>query len=266
MKNTIPYISSIGTLINNSIKNDTLKLKTNKFLIMFLVLLWISILSITPLQNTSAAPSTPTPTYHSGLFWSNDLSHSNEFHNGNIPFAIDKERLSNHLELSPNTTIENIYGKIEGSISLIDDTTNANLERYDTSTQDYDNVITSQSLPLGTHAVTKTWYHWNWNFLQSGFDNHFLKAKIILDDDSRHGTWDHEGYNRLAKERNTGNVVLHELGHTIGLCDTYNSGNQNIGDCTGVIDSTSIMSNNGVYMADRNFLTSTDIIEINGHY
>ncbi len=225
----------------------------------------VTIISIVSLILITPVSVDAVTTYHKGKVWSSDSSHTNEFHNGNIPFAIDTVRLSNNLELASGTTINDIYTEIESAMSLWNDSTDASLERYDVATGHYDNKITSDFLDTHEYAISGTWDHWVWNWLDSGYDNHIIRAKIILNDDGNNVIWDHDGYNEAKNEVNTKNILTHELGHTLELCDTYNSGDQNDDECTGVIDTVSVMSNSGIFSADKP-LSATDISTINGKY
>ena len=216
----------------------------------------VSLIMITP-GNAEAV------SYHSGKIWTSDSSHSGELHNNKIPFAFDTSRLSANIELTSGTTIDDFYSAIEGAIDLWNDNTDVSMERYDTIKDDYDNKITSNSLTLGTHARTANIHHWVWSNL--AHDTHIIKSTVYLNDHSNHGTWGHDDFDRQDKKRNTQNVLAHELGHSIGLCDTYQSSKYTSYACTGVKSHTSIMSNQVTHVDNRS-LTSTDISTVNGAY
>ena len=213
------------------------------------VLLAVTVLAV------FTVPTAFATDYHSGNIWSN-VAHTQELHNGKAPLAFTTSELSSNLVLETGTTIAQIYSVMGDAISDID-ATDAYLERYDTTTGNYDNNIGTADLADGTLATTYSTTHWFF-----GSDGHLTQADVDFNHDDYE--WDHNGDDSATDTIRMYNVALHEFGHVIGLCDTYTGGNTSWDDCHGVTTSASMMY--AYTYGNVETITTSDNTEIDREY
>jgi len=113
----------------------------------------------------------------------------------------------------------------------------------------------SASVPIveGTRPPTAHWWF--------GSDGHLTRTLVDFNHDDYE--WDHNGDDSGTDTVYMYNVALHEFGHTVGLCDTYSSGNTSWDDCHGYTTLSMMYS----YTYDvTETLTSKDSTELNREY
>ncbi|HEX7031554.1 MAG TPA: hypothetical protein VF172_01000 [Nitrososphaera sp.] len=168
--------------------------------------------------------------YWSGWYWDED-NHSEEFDNGEVPFAFDTFDLGFNLPRASGTSITDIYTCMNNAIDEWDAETDAAAKRKDNTSFFHDNVIGTADLADGQIAVTNLFTH--------GSDDHLIRAPIDFNSDDY--IWDCGDDDAGSQTVDTYAVLLHELGHAlVGLCDTYPD-HEEFGDCTDFTTTGSIM-------------------------
>ncbi len=192
--------------------------------------------------------------YHKGWIW-DSTNHSAEFDNGKVPIAFDTSELSSNLVLESGTTINQIYTDMENAVDEWDTQTDFPTKRKDTTTFYHDNVVGTADLAAGTLGSAATSKH----FL--GFDDHITRVTIDFNHDDFE--WDHNGDDSGTSTARIYNVMLHEMGHVNGLCDTYVPAGT-LGDCHGHVVSTTVMDSYQYGVVET--ITTGDQTEVNGQY
>lgn len=202
--------------------------------------------------------------YHKGQIWDNS-THSNEFYNDKIPIAFDTSDLSSDLPLASGTSISQIYTELEDAIDEWDTETEFYVERYDTTSSYYDNVVRAEDLSQTVYARASSEYHYDWSW-PPGYDGHILKVSIDFNGDENDWEWDHDGDSTTTDPAQIRiyNIMLHEMGHVNGLCDTYSPGAGTAFDCHGHEVSTSVMDRYQHNVIET--ITTDDKSEVNGQY
>ena len=202
--------------------------------------------------------------YHKGQVW-DSTNHGNEFHSGKVPIAFDTTDLSNDLDLASGTTITQIYTALEDAVDEWDTETDFTVKRYDTTSSYYDNVVRAEDLSMTQWARANSEYHWDWSW-PPGYDGHLLKVSIDFNGDGNDVIWDHNGDAIVLgpDERNIYNIMLHEMGHVNGLCDTYAVGAGTAFDCHGHVVSDTVMDSYTFGVTET--ITNSDKTEVNGQY
>lgn len=213
-------------------------------------------LAITALAAFAITPSAFATDYHSGNIWSSS-THTEELSSGKVPMAFMTSELSSNLVLETGTTINDIYTGMGNAIIDLDTLTDAYIKRKDTTTFYHDNEVGTADLVSGTIAKAYPSEHW-WPF----GDNHLTRVAIDLNHDDY--DWDNGDDDSATSTINVYTLMMHELGHVLGLCDTYSGGNTSWDDCHGYTTTDSMMDSYDY--GETTVLSNKDKTELNREY